>query len=83
MDISTAELIGMDYKIDAQNGAQSSTVFVEILRRTNTKIDDSELHQIVFNFLKQQNIHQTLVKCDNFAISELVEQITINQPILV
>lgn len=56
-----------------------------ILFFLSKQIKDDELHRIVFDYLKQGRIYDNLVKCDktNEPISELVEQITINQPTLV
>ncbi|XP_055309926.1 pachytene checkpoint protein 2 homolog isoform X2 [Sitodiplosis mosellana] len=78
--ISTGDSIEMDCNINAI----LPTVYVEILRRQSAKtISDEELHRIVFDFLKQQKSHQPLVKCDTeSSISELVEEVTISQPIL-
>lgn len=51
---------------------------------SNQITDEVELHRIVFDYLKQQKNYQNLVKCSetNEPISELVEEIAINQPTL-
>ncbi|XP_031623510.1 pachytene checkpoint protein 2 homolog isoform X2 [Contarinia nasturtii] len=80
-NISSGNSIEMDYAIiDAQNDTQSLGVYVEILRRKDAQIDENELYRLVFDYLKERKINQTLVKCENAPISDLVEEITINQP---
>lgn len=47
-------------------------------------MDTADLQQKVFNYLKEQKRCQNLMKMDTSnALSELVEEITISQPILV
>lgn len=47
-------------------------------------VDTADLQQKVFNYLKEQKRCQNLMKMDtSHELSELVEEITISQPILV
>lgn len=58
---------------------------VNLDRKTITEQEEEHLRQLVYNFLKGRNENQTQIKCNvgDGPIGDLVEEITINRPILV
>lgn len=53
--------------------------------KTTTDEEKHDIHQMVYNFLKQQDLSHTQIKCSESCgpISEIVEEITISSPTFV
>lgn len=58
---------------------------MSIDRKILTEQEEEHIRQLAYNYMKEQNVNQTQIKCNagDGPIGDLVEEITINRPILV